>query len=126
MKMICWLLLASLLCGCAPPPAPPPASRNAQAMQKINLDLSQLDENGMTGPADGKHTLAYEFCIPRDAAKQAEVLAIDPSLKFYTSPGRIRCTGGQFLVIGEGGTKATLLALASLPYIARIDPFYGE
>lgn len=126
MKTMRWVWLILLLCACALPSAPPPASRDAQAMQKINFDLSAIDENGLIGPADGKRTVAYEFCIPRDAVKKAEVLEIDPSLKFYTSPGRIRCTKEEYLVIGEGGTKDTLLALASLDYVARIDPFYGE
>lgn len=126
MKMGQWVMVALLLCACALPPAPPPASQESQTMQKIHLDLSAIDENGLIGPADGKRSVAYEFCIPRDEAKKAEVLAIDPSVKFYTSPGRIRCTANEYLVIGEGSTKNTLLALARLDYIARIDPFYGE
>jgi hypothetical protein len=96
-------------------------------LKKINIDLSQVDERGMTGPDDGKVLAAYEFCIPRDATKQAEVLAIDPSLAFYTgTPGRIRCTREQILCIGEGGSREVLIKLASLSYIHRIDPFYGE
>jgi hypothetical protein len=126
MKVMRWIWPVMLLCACALPPAPPAASPAAQAMHKINLDLSAIDDNGLIGPADGKRNVAYEFCIPRDEAKKAEVLEIDPSLKFYTSPGRIRCTKDEWLVIGEGGTKDTLLALAQIPYIARIDPFYGE
>lgn len=126
MKVIRWMGLGLLLCACALPPAPPTASPAAQAMHKINLDLSEIDADGMIGPADGKRTVAYEFCIPRDEAKKVEVLEIDASLRFYTSPGRIRCTSEEWLVIGEGGTKDTLLALAKLDYIARIDPFYGE
>lgn len=127
MKIVCWLGMAlMLLCACAMPPAPPPASRETQAMKKINFDLSAIDANGLIGPADGKRSVAYEFCIPRDEAKKAEVMGIDPSLKFYSSPGRIRCTSDEWLVIGEGGTKDTLLALAKLDYIDRIDPFYGE
>lgn len=126
MKIGQWVLVALLLCACALPPAPPPASRASQAMQKINFDLNAIDEDGLIGPADGKRSVAYEFCIPRDEVKKTEVLAIDPSVKFTASPGRIRCDASEWLVIGEGGTRATLLALASLPYIARIDPFYGE
>ena len=72
MKAVCWLVLAGLLCACALPPAPPPASREAQAMKKINLDLSEIDSNGMIGPADGKRFVAYEFCIPRDEAKKSK------------------------------------------------------
>ncbi len=95
-------------------------------MKKINIDLSEIDANGMIGPADGKRAVAYEFCIPRDKAKKAEVKAIDPSIQFYTSPGRIRCTSDEYLCIGQAGTKEMLLELAKLDYIDRIDPFYGE
>lgn len=125
-KVMQWLAMAILLCACALPPAPPPVSRETQSMKKINIDLSQIDENGMIGPANGKTLVAYEFCIPRDEVKKDEVKAIDPSIQFSTSPGRIRCSKEQFLCIGEGGTKETLLALAELDYIDRIDPFYGE
>lgn len=96
-------------------------------MNKINFDLGQIDENGMTGPADGKVLFAYEFCVPDDAAKLDEVKAIDPSLQCTLgSPGRIGCAKDQYLCIGAGGTRETVLELASLDYVARIDPFYGE
>jgi hypothetical protein len=125
MNVLRWIVMAFLLIACARTSAPP-ASRNAEAMKKINLKLDEIDANGMIGPADGKRLVAYEFCIPREEAKQAQVLAIDPSIQFSTSPGRIRCNNTQYLCIGEGGTKETLLALAELDYIERIDPFYGE
>jgi hypothetical protein len=96
-------------------------------MNKITFDLSQIDETGMIGPADGKRSVAYEFCVPDDAAKLNEVKAVDPSLRCTLgSPGRIGCGKDQYLCIGEGGTRETLLHLAGLDYIARIDPFYGE
>lgn len=98
-----------------------------QAMNKINFDLNQIDERGLIGPTGGKRSVAYEFCIPRDPARRDEVKAIDPSLQFYDgSRGRIGCTREQYLCIGEGGTREVLLKLASLDYIERIDPFYGE
>ena len=87
-------------------------------MSKINIDPSQLDD---------VHGVAYEFCIPQDDAKRAEVRAIDASIQFYRGGrGRIGCTRDQILCIGEKGTRAVLLKLASLDYVARIDPFYGE
>ena len=87
-------------------------------MKKINIDLNQLDE---------AHAVAYEFCIAQDAAMQKEVAAIDASIAFYKGvPGRIRCTRQQILCVGQGGTREVLRKLASLDYIERIDPFYGE
>lgn len=107
-------LFALVLASCA---APPTASSDDQARKKIDANLNVNNDS----------LLAYEFCIPQDDAKRAQVLAIDPSLKFYPgTPGRIRCTRAQILCIGEGGTQATLLALARLDFIERIDPFYGE
>ena len=86
-------------------------------MKKINIDLSQIDESGV----------AFEFCIPQDAAKQKVVAAIDASIEFYKGvPGRIRCAREQILCIGQHGTREVLLKLTSLDYIERIEPFYGE
>jgi hypothetical protein len=121
-------LTALTLAACGSlPPAPPTASPQMRAMHKINLDLSQIDENGLIGPDDGRRTIAYEFCVPNDETKLSEVKAIDSSLRCTLgSPGRIGCSRDQYLCIGEGGTRETLLKLAALDYIARIDPFYGE
>jgi hypothetical protein len=96
-------------------------------MKKISIDLSQVDDNGMIGTGDAKRTVAYEFCIPQVEAKLNEVKAIDASLQCYAgTPGRIGCQRDQYLCIGNGGTRAILLKLASLDYVERIDPFYGE
>ncbi len=96
-------------------------------MQKIHLDLDQIDEQGMIGQVGSKRRVAYEFCIPLDDARRREVEAIDPSVTFYPGvPGRIRCTKGQYLCIGEGGTREVLLRLAALTYVERIEPFHGE
>lgn len=127
-----WLIgLSVTLAACANvPPAPPtpsPEQREQAALRKINIDLSEIDSNGLIGPADGKRRVAYEFCIPQDKAKQNEVSHIDASMQFYPgTPGRIRCSRQQILCIGEGGTRDVLLKLAQLDYIERIDPFYGE
>jgi len=87
-------------------------------MHKIAIDPSALDD---------AHGVAYEFCLPQDEAKQAEVRGIDSTLQFYPGGrGRIGCTTEQFLCIGSGGTRSVLLKLASLDYITRIGPFYGE
>jgi hypothetical protein len=98
-----------------------------QARNKISFDLNDIDANGMRGPEDGKVLFAYEFCVPNAADKLAEVKAIDPSLQCpLGSPGRIGCDKDQYLCIGQGGTRATIIQLADLDYIERIDPFYGE
>lgn len=109
-------------------PLPSPeeeALRRARA--KIAFDLDAVDDNGLIGSPGGKRSVAYEFCIPREQAKCDEVRGIDPSVRcFAGTPGRIRCGRDQYLCVGQGGTRATLLALACLEYVERIMPFYGE
>lgn len=95
-------------------------------LAKIKLDLDQIDENGLTGPPDGKRLVAYEFCIPIDKKKRRKVRRIDPSVRFHLgSQGRSGC-GGQYLCIGEGGNKKVLLKLAKLEYVKEINPCYWE
>jgi hypothetical protein len=95
--------------------------------KKINFNLNDIDENGMIGPLDGKREMAYEFCIPNNKAKRKQVSSIDKSVQFYIGPsGRIGCEDNQYLCIGSGGKRETILKLASLDYIKKIDPFYGE
>lgn len=98
-----------------------------QALKKITFDLDEIDENGLIGPPDGKRAVAYEFCIPIDKRKRKEVLSIDPSIRFFDGPsGRVGCDTGQYLCLGDGATRDVLLKLASLEYIEKIVPFYGE
>jgi hypothetical protein len=88
--------------------------------------MNEIDENGLIGQSDGKRSVAYEFCIPLNKAKRKKVFRIDPSVRFYSGPvGRSGCHG-QYLCIGEGGTKKVLLELAKLEYIKQINPCYWE
>ena len=112
------LALMTLLIACGAPPTTSLEQNASPAMSKIHIDPSQIDDT---------RGVAYEFCIPQDDAKQTEVHAIDTSIQFHRGGrGRIGCTSTQILCIGEKGTRAVLLKLASLDYVMRIDPFYGE
>jgi len=94
-------------------------------LDKITFDLTQLDEDGLYGPPDGKRSLDYEFCIPRETPYETQVQAIDPSVTLYPdSPGRIGCTEDQVLAISnthQPNAVSTLMELANLDYIERID-----
>ena len=80
------LILACLSLACATAPSP------------IELDLTQLDAEGLRGPADGKVALSYEFKIPDTPEHRAEVSAIDPTVTFMgQSPGRIGAGEGECL-----------------------------
>jgi hypothetical protein len=91
------------------------------ALEKINFSINEIDKDGLIGPPDGKRLVAYKFVMPIDLKKRRQVHRIDRSVKFFHKP-----SDEQYDCIGEGATREVLLKLASLPYIKRIDPFYGE
>lgn len=96
----------------------------------LRLDLTPLDDQGLTGPPDGLRALSYEFCIPAGAGYRDQVAGIDPSARFYpASPGRIRCGHPEVLVIGsthQPGFRDVLSRLAALPFVARIQEAFFE
>jgi hypothetical protein len=98
------------------PPGPAP---------KLTFDPAALDDEGLTGPPDGRVAVAYEFCIPATGAHAAEVRGLDPTAEVQRgSPGRVGCGPGQWLVVGsthQPGWRAVLAGLVALPYVARID-----
>lgn len=98
--------------------------------KKISLDFRQIDEQGLSGPPDGKTAVNYEFCIPPEESKWKEVSRIDPSAqKHAQSKGRINCEPGQWLVIGsthQPEYKLKLYKLAALPYVSAIRQTFWE
>jgi len=91
------------------------------AMNKIAFDVAALDAEGLAGPPGGKHALDYEFCIPEE--REAEVKAIDPTVKTQKAPGRSGCGAGQLLAIGtthQENYAGVLARLAALDYVTRI------
>ncbi|MDX2229140.1 MAG: hypothetical protein NW220_05865 [Leptolyngbyaceae cyanobacterium bins.349] len=106
-----------------------PASQAATPLTKITIDLTRISPAGLVGPPDGLRSMSYEFCIPRHEAAIAEIQAIDPTLQYARSPGRIRCSQDQYLVIGnthKPNWREILTKLAQLDYVQRIDQFFGE
>lgn len=99
-------------------------------LDKIRLDLSAVDQNGLIGPSAGKRLLHYELCLPRDNALLRQALLVDPSLQIYDrSPGRVGCSDQQVLAIGHTGLpdyEQRLLDLARLPYVERIEQAFFE
>ncbi|MBE9137743.1 hypothetical protein IQ254_11155 [Nodosilinea sp. LEGE 07088] len=109
---------------------PAATTGSLSATDKIAFDLSALDDNGLYGPADGKRSLDYEFCIPTGEAYAVAISAIDPSAQFFPqSQGRIGCGDGEVLTIGnthQANHQDILIELANLNYIDRIQPVYWE
>lgn len=100
-------------------------------LAKINFDISKIDEQGRYGPADGKRTLDYEFCIPKTEEKMAIIRKIDPDIQMPgQSRGRIGCGKMEQLCLGNTGGKAdwkkVLLDIAGQDFVKRIEQNYYE
>lgn len=102
--------------GCKSPTSP--------TSSKLRFDTTPIDAQGLIGPADGKRTLNYEFCIPKGDSYSRQVMLADPSVRLYPgSPGRIGCGKHQTLCTGNTGNanwRGRLSQLESLPYIKEI------
>lgn len=117
-----WFLAFYMLLNCCSPASKGLSdTERALALKKITFDTSVIDENGLIGPPDGQVLIAYKFQIPVDRKKKNEVKKIDKSIRFHRRQG-----DDTYLCIGEGATENTLIKLASLSYITKIDRFYGE
>ena len=97
---------------------------------KVHLDLSGVDGDGLHGPPNGLRALSYEFCIPARPDLADDVRAIDRTVQVdRSSRGRIGCTNAQYLCIGsthQPGFRMVLNRLARLDYVARIEPSFAE
>ena len=98
-----------------------------KTLRKIEFDQSVIDEKGMVSSVEA---VDYEFCIPMDEAKVAEVKAIEPDVNMpRMAKGRIGCSKEEYLCIVSTkgpGWKERLYAIASLPYVKRIIQTYYE
>jgi hypothetical protein len=139
MSFVCALALLALALGTLTPStygvsgvdvSPRDQGAVAHAVSKINFDLSDIEESGLTGPPGGQVAVAYELCVPADEEHIAEVQRLDPSIRMYqSSRGRIGCGPDHALSIGsthQPGWRSVLMELAALEYVERIDRFYGE
>jgi hypothetical protein len=107
----------------------PQTMRADSIREKITFDLSAISPEGLIGNQQSLRSVGYEFCIPAQADTLKAVKAIDPTVQFSRSRGRIGCQRNQYLCIGETHQpdwKTVLLKLAELDYVKRIDRFWGE
>jgi hypothetical protein len=107
----------------------PQAIRAETGRDKITFDLSAISPEGLIGNQQSLRSVGYEFCIPAQVDRVNEVKAIDPTVQFSRSRGRIGCQSHQYLCIGETHQpewKTVLFKLAGLNYVRRIDRFWGE
>ena len=98
-----------------------------KTLSKIQFDYSGLDANGMIS---SDNAVDYEFCIPKEEDKLAEVKSIEPDVKIPAmAKGRIGCSNEEYLcIVSTKGPdwKEKLYAIASLPYVKRIIQTYYE
>ena len=107
-----------MIAGCASVSSLQPIS------PKINVDLANVNSEGLRGPPDGLRAVHYEFCIPTGEDRVEEVRSIDPTAQFMPgSRGRIGCARDQILVVGnthQRSYRQALERLAALDYVNRI------
>lgn len=96
-------------------------------ISKIEFDHKAIDDKGLI---NSEVAIDYEFCIPKDDAKVAEVKKIEPGVQMpRMAKGRIGCSDTEWLCIvstNGPGWKERLYAIASLPYVKRIVQTHYE
>jgi hypothetical protein len=116
--------MVALIAGCALVSNPQPMS------SKIDVDLANVNSEGLRGPPDGLRAVHYEFCVPAGEDHTDEVRIIDPTAQFMAgSPGRIGCARDQILVVGnthQRSYRQVLERLAGLEYVSRIEENFFE
>ncbi len=116
--------MVAMIAGCASISNPHPFS------SKIDIDLENVNPEGLRGPPDGLRAVHYEFCIPAGKANVEEVRSIDPTAQFMQgSRGRIGCARDQILVVGsthQRSYRQVLERLAALGYVDRIAENFFE
>ncbi len=103
--------------------------KSENPINKIMFDLSAISSEGLIGNQNSLRSVGYEFCIPAQSAILKQVQAIDPTVQYSRSRGRIGCQKNQYLCIGHTHQKdwqAILLKLAELDFVKKIDQFWGE
>jgi hypothetical protein len=125
MKYLILTLIALLLYNCHRKRQ----SEDPTVWNKVKIDFKNIDNDGLNGPPNGKVSINYEFCIPSEALYWREVSKIDPSAQKSQGRGRVGCTTGQWLVIGnthQKNYKKIIYDLAKLKYVKEIQQTFWE
>jgi len=116
--------MVAMLAGCASGSNPQPLS------SKIDVDLGNVNSEGLRGAPDGLRAVHYEFCVPAGEDRVEEVRSIDPTAQFMPgSRGRIGCARDQILVVGnthQRSYRQVLERLAGLEYVNRVEENFLE
>ena len=118
------MLMVAMIAGCSSVSNPHPFS------SKIDIDLENVNSEGLRGPPDGLRAVHYEFCIPAGEDRADEVRSIDPTAQLMPgSRGRVGCARDQILVLGsthQRSYRQVLERLAALEYVDRIAENFFE
>jgi len=123
------ITIIMLLCACGSQQSS--YRPDEKALEKIKFGLDHINEQGLSGPEDGKTAVHYEFCIPNSPEFLRAVQKIDPSLQTQPgSKGRVGCLRGRE-VLCMGNThqekwREILYRLAELPYVESIVQTHFE
>jgi hypothetical protein len=92
-----------------------------EILKKIEFDPNTVDNNGRLG---SDAAIDYEFCIPQEDAKLAEIRSIEPDVTVpLLAKGRIHCGENEWLCIvstHDAKWKEKLYRIASLTFVKRI------
>ncbi|HEY5823203.1 MAG TPA: hypothetical protein VIT44_02485 [Cyclobacteriaceae bacterium] len=85
-------------------------SLDPDTQSHINTLLDKIKDQG---------SIAYDFTIPLDSVKKAQVYQIDPSLHFRERKTRYDC-------FGRNATREKVLRIVALPYTYKIREHWFE
>jgi len=99
-------------------------------VEKFDFDINTLDKDGLIGPASGKVSVDYKFCIPKGKKYEKAVLDIDSEIKIHpNSFGRNKCTDTYVTAVGsthQPGHREILLRLSELDFVVRFNRVWYE
>ena len=117
------LLMIAMIASCA-------LSNPHPLSSKIDIDLADVNREGLRGPPDGLRAVHYEFCIPAGEQSAKEVRSIDSTAQFMpASRGRTGCARDQMLVVRnthQRSYRQVLERLTALDHVNRIAENFFE
>ena len=99
-------------------------------IEKFDFDINALDKDGLMGPASGKVSVDYKFCIPKGEEYIKMVQDIDPNIEIHRSSfGRNKCNDTQVTAVGsthQPGHREILLRLSELDFVELFNRVWYE
>jgi hypothetical protein len=87
-------------------------SLDQETQNNINALIEMIEEQAHTHPGEERY-IPYEFRIPLDSMKKAQVLHIDLLIQFTNRTDMYQC-------IGDNATKEKVFQIVALPFTYKI------